>query len=285
MKWTLLLATAACLWSASVAHAEITTDFESFPLASGYQNNAGASGFFEIDGHQFNNSYLNDPQWGDFWSDFAISQVADGTNPGFGNQYAAFPGSGSGGSQKYAVAFVGANGAPDSPYANSSFINLAVGLAPLSIDVANTTYAALSMRDGDTFTGAFGPGDFLKLDITGYDSLGGVGNVVDVIELYLADFTGGKNEILADWLTLDLSSLLGSKSLRFGLTTSDFGVFGMNTPAYVAIDNLRVGTADGPGPDPAAVPEPGTLLILSGGLLIGAIHRRKLKSKQPAPLA
>jgi hypothetical protein len=45
------------------------------------------------------------------------------------------------------------------------------------------------------------------------------------------------------------------KSVEFGLTSSDNGAWGMNTPAYFVIDTV--------------VPEPGTLaLMMLGGLIV-----------------
>jgi hypothetical protein len=47
------------------------------------------------------------------------------------------------------------------------------------------------------------------------------------------------------------------KSLEFSLNSSDAGVFGMNTPAYFALDDLN------------CVPEPATMILLAlGGILL-----------------
>ena len=54
-----------------------------------------------------------------------------------------------------------------------------------------------------------------------------------------------------------MAGLEGAVTLSFGLTSSDVGAFGMNTPAYFAIDNLHV------------VPEPVTFMLLaSGGVVV-----------------
>ena len=46
------------------------------------------------------------------------------------------------------------------------------------------------------------------------------------------------------WLLLSgllaLTSLAGARSLLFGLRSSDVGPFGINTPTYIALDNLVV---------------------------------------------
>jgi hypothetical protein len=50
--------------------------------------------------------------------------------------------------------------------------------------------------------------------------------------------------------------------LEFSLSSSDIGSYGMNTPAYFALDMV--------------VPEPGTLVLLALG---GVLLRRKAPSK------
>ncbi|HMO36139.1 MAG TPA: DUF4465 domain-containing protein, partial [Gemmatales bacterium] len=67
--------------------------------------------------------------------------------------------------------------------------------------------------------------------------------------------------------TVDLSGLgAGTSALTFELTSSDVGPFGMNTPAYFAMDNLVV-----------AVPEPGTMALVGSAALglIGWYGRRR----------
>ena len=72
------------------------------------------------------------------------------------------------------------------------------------------------------------------------------------VSLYLADYraTDPNDDYLLDqWAEVDLSPLvgLGARTLAFRLTSSDNGFFGMNTPAYVAIDNLVLDIAATPG--------------------------------------
>jgi hypothetical protein len=257
----MILAVSFALGIASAARANIvTTTFEDLGLPpNSFNNNAGPSGQFVSGGNSFNNSY--DPTY-DAWSGWAISSKTDVTTPGFTNQYSAITGSGANGSATYAVAD------PFGPTANAfhpadSFINLAAGASPVSIQVTNTTYAYLSMKLGDSFAHAFGPGDYFLLDIKGYNGTGGTGQVVGEVDFYLANFLGDNSYIINTWQTLDLTSLVGATSLGFGLQSSDNDpTFGMNTPAYFAADNLRLN----------AVPEPSTL-VLSLGWLFVALRR------------
>jgi hypothetical protein len=109
--------------------------------------------------------------------------------------------------------------------------------------VTNNNYTYYSMLNGDLYSKKFGgtngnDPDFLLLTITGKDS---DGNVTGAVEFYLADFRFEENSrdyIASTWWFVDLTSLGAVKSLEFSLRSSDNGVFGMNTPAYFAIDNI-----------------------------------------------
>jgi hypothetical protein len=89
------------------------------------------------------------------------------------------------------------------------------------------------------------------------------------VDAYLADFRVSDNSqdyVVDDWTFVDLGTLGTVDSLSFELSSSDTGDFGMNTPAYFALDNLD------------AIPEPGTLItVLLGALLLFAGRRRIVK--------
>jgi hypothetical protein len=94
------------------------------------------------------------------WSGFAYSNVTDNTTPGFVNQHSAVAGSGhGGGNDNYGVAFgYRENLDPGDPaqLAGLPHFELPPGVHVQSAHVTNTTYAALSMRDGDPFAKKFG---------------------------------------------------------------------------------------------------------------------------------
>ena len=219
--------------------------------------NASNSAGWSSGGVQFNNSYNGTF---DFWSGFAYSNVANSTTAGFTNQYAAFPGGGSASSQ-YAIAFNFGQGDAVVSFAGPVVVN--------SADFANTTYTALSMRDGDRFSKKFGGVsgndlDFLRLDVYGY--LGGVNT--GSTSLYLADYRFSNNSldfILNGWSTQNLAGLGAVDSLQFDLISSDVGAFGTNTPTYFALDNLSI----------TAVPEPTSIAMISLATIVVLFSRRK----------
>lgn len=214
----------------------LTIDFETPPLAASFDNGADGAAGFQFNGVQLNNEYH--PVFGS-WVGWSVSRVANSTSPGFANQYAAFPAAGAAGSSQYAVGFSGEDGGEATPV-----ITLPLGWQPTSAAITNTTYAARSMLTGDGFAKKFGGADgtdpdWFRLIIHG---LANDDSPLSSLEYYLADYRGATDFLLATWTTLDLSPLRHPllRKLDFRFASSDNGDFGMNTPAYVALDNLVI---------------------------------------------
>jgi hypothetical protein len=114
--------------------------------------------------------------------------------------------------------------------------------------VTNSTYAALSMENGDAYAKKFGGADgtdpdWYLLTIKGYEK----GAYTDSVNFYLADFRSDNSAddyILKSWAWVDLQPLGTVDSLTFELHSSDVGDYGMNTPAYFCLDNLNDITND-----------------------------------------
>lgn len=104
-----------------------------------------------------------------------------------------------------------------------------------SVDVCNSTYTALTMRDGSAWSKKFASGDWYKVIFTGYDVMGKVSGTV---EFYAADFRDGKSYICSKWTTVDLSSLGAVYKVEISMDSSDTGEWGINTPCYICLDNL-----------------------------------------------
>jgi hypothetical protein len=214
--------------------AQNTSTFEDLPLGgTGYWIGADGSGGFTDGDAYFNNKYSSKY---DLWSSgFAYSNNKDITTAGYTNQYSVYTGSGVGHSSQFALG------------QNKSVIkllNTAKTKEVTGFYVTNTTYAALSMLNGDSFAKKFGGAtgsdpDYFQLAITGYRN-----NVVisDTVKVKLADFTfddNTKDYVLNTWRWIDLRSLGVVDSLIFLLKSTDNGDYGMNTPGYFAIDQFN----------------------------------------------
>ena len=293
MNLRYLLLIASFIWTTGIQAQTTVVDFESLPVPAGqffngdtnasspYRDNFSITGtrdnfgeteflqLWESSNVEFFNGYT--PGFGS-WNGFSWSKVTDTTTPGFANQYASFTGGGSDGAggtitgTNYAVGF-----------GNQTFVNLPEAAELQSIDVTNTTYAGISMRDGDSFAKKFGGAsgndeDFFKLTLTGFEDLNLSGSTTGALEIYLADYRfsdNSKDYILDTWNQFDLTDLGSARSVGFSFTTTDNGDFGANTPLFVAIDNLNYSIN--------SVPEPAAPLALSIWAL-ALVARRSRKS-------
>ncbi len=270
MKKRFLLAILIFMASISLAQADIAT-FEDLGLAPGtYWNGSDQSTMFISGDAVFMNAYNSSYN---SWDGWAYSSMTDTTTPGMGNQYAAITGSGAKGSATYGVAYdMGSYGGASPP--NLSFGAVTANDYNTVISGAyftNTTFAYLSMQDGDAFSKKFGgvtgdDPDYFKLIIKGITE---AGEYTQAIDFYLADFRFSDNAqdyIVDDWTWVNLSGLGKIIGLEFSFESTDVGPFGVNTPLYVAMDDLN---------GPAPVPVPGSFSILAAGLLALASARRK----------
>ncbi|CAG0982549.1 MAG: DUF4465 domain-containing protein [Bacteroidetes bacterium] len=237
---TKITLTSMLLICTTFTQSQTVSTFEENSLApnsywNGSSNPMGAT--FTSGNAIFPNMY--DTSWGGFWaSGFAYSNMKDSVTPGFANLYAARTAGGYNGSEHYAIAqqnaIIKLNGNAAGKVVNGFF-------------VTNSTYAALSMRDGDMFSKKFGgvsgnDSDWFKLVVRKYYG-GNLGS--DSVEFYLADYRFSNNAqdyILTTWEWVDLTSLGNADSLVFTLSSSDVGQWGMNTPAFFCMDNFT--TAD-----------------------------------------
>lgn len=226
--------------SAGLGFSQSVVTFEDLTLPpNSHYTGSDLLGGFTSNGVFFENTY--DSNFG-FWSGgFIYSNSNDTTTAGFTNDYSAITGAGANGGGNYAVNY----------YGNIDFTSPKV---ISSIAITNTTFAYLSMLNGDDFAKQFGDSlnangendgtngeDFFRLRILGRDQNS---NITDSVIVYLADYRFSDNTqdyILKEWLTVDLSPLGAIQFLEFELSSSDIGSWGMNTPAYFALDNLVYG--------------------------------------------
>lgn len=184
----------------------------------------------------FPNTYNG--SWQGWESGWAYSNMKDSTTAGFMNQYSARTGVGYNNSANYVVAQPGSTGSV------LKFNSIAEGKQLDGFYITNSTFAALSMANGDQFAKKFGgttgnDPDWFKLKITKY--LGGSLQSNDTVVFYLADFRFANNSqdyILKTWQFVDLKPLGNVDSLLFTLSSSDNSFGFMNTPSYFCADNF-----------------------------------------------
>jgi hypothetical protein len=245
-----IYAFATMLGVVTCVNAQNVIDFETYPLGTeSFDNGLNAPGYF-----MFNDVYLSnvyDTAWGS-WTGFSISNITDTITSGWVNQYSSFPGHGSNNSNNYAV------------FHDNGFLTFSPNQSRVfdSVKITNTTYAAISMRDGDGYGKKFGSQtnasgvidgtngeDFFKVWIICEDYNG---IVQDSIEFYLADYRFADNTqdyIVDEWTNIDLAGFgfyVNKISFRFESSDVSFGY--INTPAYFAVDDISyqylMGTAD-----------------------------------------
>jgi hypothetical protein len=211
------------LLSSPLASAEVN-DFEDLTLsAESYWNGSDGSGAFTSGNATFSNSY--NAEWGS-WDGFSYSNLTDTTTEGIAGQYSAIAGGGALNTDTYVIGYCSAF-ATSPPTVTFSSAQTVTGTY-----VTNNAYAYYSMLKGDQFAKQFKETDWFKLTITGKDANG---NVTGTVKFNLAIGTN----ILNTWEWVDLRSLETVKTLEFTLSSSDTGDYGMNTPAYFAMDYLN----------------------------------------------
>jgi len=214
--------------------AQTVAKFDDLTLApEKFWNGSDLSGSFKNADVTFYNTYTKST-YGDYWSGFAYSNTTNVTTAGYANQYSAITGKGYEGSANYAVCY-------PSPSAELGF---SASKKATGFYLTNSTYAYLSMKNGDEFAKKFGGAsgndpDFFKLMIEALDANS---KPVDTVYFYLADFRSTDNTkdyILNKWTWVDLTELKEAKKLRFSLSSSDNSYGYMNTPGYFCMDNFN----------------------------------------------
>ena len=219
--------------------AQTTVTFDTFTLSPNayYQNNAGTD--FSNSGITFQYDWHS--SFG-YWSGGSaytnLNDTVDGT---YTNLYGNITGSAFSGSN-YATA---QNGAVISFSNNTTAVN--------GFYITNTTFAWKVIKQGNSFSRRFGDTtgtnsvpsipqgtypDWFKLSVFGYRN--GT-QLTDTINFYLADYKapGTLNDYtVKNWQYVNCTALGQVDSIKFELTSSDVGSFGINTPTYFSMDNF-----------------------------------------------
>lgn len=236
-----ILSVTLLFFAASFLTAQTIADFENFELEVGEFINQDVNGTGFNTGavslpNNFNENYQS-------WDGWAVSATNDVTTPGFVNQYSSIVGAGFDGSTSYGVAF--------SFGENIIRLTDENGAAPGTVNgmyITNSTYAFLSMLEGDMIAKKFGgetgeDPDFFSVVFRGYQN--GVLST-DSIEFFLGDYRADNSAddfLVDEWTWLDLSGFGEIDSLSFSMRSSDVGEFGINTPVYFCVDDITVNRA------------------------------------------
>jgi hypothetical protein len=233
-----------------VGYADVTIDFNDpstdglgtydMPSTTGTHN-------WSRQGIEFTRTFTAGDGWST-WDGLTYSSVNDTTTSGYLNQFAVYgDGMGVGDTGSYAVFY--------EPWTARTAIILPVATEVQGFQINNTTYAALAILNGDGQARAFtmASNDVFTLTISGFNS---AGTLIDSVGYNLADYSQGSEDLVSDWEWVDLTELgTEVKSLEFSLSSTDNGTYGMNTPAYFAMDDFTV----------AAIPEPSSVILMIGG--------------------
>jgi hypothetical protein len=201
-----------------------TINFSNLSLAADtfWTNTSADSGAFTSDIATFSSTLIPSP-WGDYYSSIFYSNSNNIDSAGYMNQQSVYTKT-----PNTNGIFAIVNG-PCLTYFSES-VNLA------SAEFALNTYAYLSMQNGDGFGKKFENGDWFKVTVT---SLGANNEELKSLDIYLADYRDGKTIMLDSWTNFNLSSLGLVNKIKYIFDGSDKGGAGLNTPAYVCIDNIK----------------------------------------------
>ncbi len=208
--------------------------FNSLPVPdTGFCNGSNLNGFFADTAAgvivKLYNNY--NASWNS-WQGFAYSLWKDDSTAGYTNQWSAYPGYLL--DSTFVIAYIGIDW-------NNNYQNIPAGMhfsASVNIKsvyLANTTYTALTIKNGNQYARSFADSDYYKVIITGYHR----GEQTGQVEHYLADYRDGLRFIQKDWAFVDLSPIGTVDSISFNVMSTDTGDYGMNTPGYFALDRLR----------------------------------------------
>ena len=287
------LVTIVVLMTGSFSMANVTVDFDNLGLAPNSHWGGVGSGEIGLKAKGVSLPYSED-EWS--WSGFAYSNETDTAANSYTNQFSAITGQDVSGAGNYGVGALSMKWWDDYSIDPLS-VSLHPGMKPHGSVVegayfTNTTYTYLTMKEGDAwgFSDPFGGAsgneeDFLKMLVRGIDV---AGNYVDsTVEFYLGDYRSADDSLdylVDEWTWVDLSGLGAIAEIEFSLEGSDTGMFGLNTPAYFAMDDLTLFRGNKQFDDSltavepevsmsvAFVPEPATAILLGLGTLM---FRRK----------
>lgn len=176
---------------------------------------------------------------GDWWYSYLNqASVYSGTHGANNGGY--------GGSSNFAVLF-GYVDFYNSTYATRPVMNFTTGsgiVEGMRICLSSYTYGVI--MNGNPFaptplSGVAGGNGYLKLQAYGFNGSTPT-NGGNPVEIYLARYVSGSPVVapLTAWTYFDLTDLDTVTRIEFNFAGNDSGPYGLNTPAYVCMDNVEV---------------------------------------------
>lgn len=156
-------------------------------------------------------------------------------------------GAGAGGSNTFVLAFGYKDDNSMSACSTMYFSNKAE-YELMSIELCNSCYTYGVMMNGNPYGSTPDKNlkeaqGWFKAEIYGFDAEGNPTNGGKPVEFYLADYrplSATATEAIDHWTTCDLTALGKVNSVEINFKGSDTGAYGLNTPSYVCLDNLKV---------------------------------------------
>lgn len=152
-------------------------------------------------------------------------------------------GAGADGSKKFAV-ITGSQNPNDGTlgFTGAGFV-LADGVEATftALDICNTAYAYGCIVYGSDYCNSLADnGGWLSVTVRGFKADSDMPAAED--EILLADYRDGRSFVIDRWTTAPLPNISAEPmgKIDFVFDGSDIGDYGLNTPKYVCVDNLRI---------------------------------------------
>lgn len=157
-------------------------------------------------------------------------------------------------------------------YNPTSFVNLPAGYRPVSVYATNvaTTAWLLANQDPNGFSRPLSQnGQQFSVTFRAWSLPGGTGTQLGSATLVLGSYSGGVRSIVNTWTLVNLASLGEAASIDLSFASYDMTGEYINTPTYVALDNLSL----------VAVPEPSSIVLLAGGAVVAVAARWRFRRR------
>lgn len=217
------------LGAIEISDAEGEATFDAEPLeAESVKQYAEADGMVDFDADSRYTFQNYCAYGGTYFAAFTLTNKTSKTaNASFDNPYESACGGAKSGSN-YVVY--------NPPYDAVTAVTAPVARVVSGFYVTNTTYAENVILNGNNLARKLDQeGDVFTLKITGYAADNAE---TGSVSYNLAEVKEGKLYYVKDWRWVDLTSLGKVKYVKFEFEGSDTGEYGLNTPAYFAMDSF-----------------------------------------------